>query len=226
MFDLSHLRVPQVSGLLALLAYHQVDRRGVLHVGAHYGLELESYLACGFSRILYVEANPKVYPRLEEHATFWREWIQVMQEVYGMDPAPAIETVLCAASDTPGQARLYLTECERQSSLLAPADPSIRTVDEVEVSARPLDELVPDLADFSLLTLDVQGAELQVLRGAPALLQQLKMVVVEVNFRRRYKGCPLASEIETFMEQQGYRAVARSQTVPWAVGGDVVYLRG
>jgi FkbM family methyltransferase len=221
---LAHLKVPAVSGILALLGHHGVSRRGVLHVGAHYGLELEAYLACGFQRVSYVEANPALWPALEEHVDFWRRWGEVMQSYYGATP-PRIEVLKAAASDGEGSARLHLTECSGQSSLMSPLDPGIRVLDEVEVRTARLDDLVDEVSAYSLLVLDIQGAELQALRGAPKLLEQARMVVVEVNYRRRYQGCPLAHEVDEFMEAHGYRAVARSQTVPWAVGGDVAYLR-
>lgn len=218
------LQVPNVARTRALLEHHGVDRRGVLHVGAHYGLELESYLACGFQRVTYVEANPQVWDALEEHLEFWRRWGEVMRSSYRACP-PHLEMLRAAASDQSGTARLHLTECPGQSSLMSPLDPGIRVVDQAEVQTARLDELVSDVAAYSLVVLDIQGAELQALRGAPLLLGQARMVVVEVNFKRRYQGCPLAREVDDFMEASGYRAVARSQTVPWAVGGDVAYLR-
>lgn len=223
-FGLRDLEVPAVSGTLALLDHHRVDRRGVLHVGAHYGLELEAYLACGFQRITYVEANPQVWERLEEHVGFWRRWGEVMASSYGARP-PRLEVLRAAASDHVSVARLHVTECPGQSSLMAPADPGIRVLGEVEVATARLDDLVEDPGAYSLLVLDIQGAELQALRGAPRLLEQARMAVVEVNYKRRYQGCPLALEVDEFMEERGYRAVARSQTVPWAVGGDVAYVR-
>lgn len=223
-FGLHQLKVPPVSGILALLDHHAVDRRGVLHVGAHYGLELESYLACGFERVTYVEANPEVWERLEEHLDFWRHWGEVMQRHYQARP-PHLEVLRAAASDQERMARLHLTECPGQSSLMAPLDPNIKVLSDVEVATARLDDLIEPTANYSLLVLDIQGAELQALRGAPRLLQQVRMVVVEVNYKRRYQGCPLAPEVEDFMESCGFRPVARSQTVPWAVGGDVAYLR-
>ena len=108
---------------------------------------------------------------------------------------------------------------------MSPLDPAIRVLEKVEVVTGRLDDLVANVQDYSMLVLDIQGFELQALRGAPQLLEQARMVVLEVNYKRRYEGCPLAREVDDFMESRGYRAVARSQTVPWAAGGDVAYLR-
>ena len=223
-FGIHHLKVPNISGTVALLDYHTVDRRGVLHVGAHYGLELEAYLACGFQRVSYVEANPQVWEPLEEHVEFWRRWSQVMGTCYGARP-PQLEVLRAAAGENEGVAQFHLTECPGQSSLLSPTDSGIRVVESVEVTTKRLDDLVADVQAYSMLVLDIQGFELQALRGAPQLLEQVRMVVLEVNYRRRYKDCPLAIEVDEFMESRGYRAVARSNTVPWAAGGDVAYLR-
>lgn len=222
-YGINDLKVPSVAGTVALLDHHRVDRRGIVHVGAHYGLELETYLACGFQRVTYVEANPQVWDRLEEHLAFWRGWFHVMCDHHGAR-APQLDVLRAAAGESEGTARFHLTECPGQSSLMTPLDPAIWVVEEVEVATARLDDLVSDVRAYSMLVLDIQGFELQALRGAPRLLEQARMVVLEVNYKRRYQGCPVAHEVDDFMESRSYRAVARSESVPWAVGGDVAYL--
>ena len=68
----------------------------------------------------------------------------------------------------------------------------------VEVPVRRLDDVVTaeDLAEGPvLLKLDVQGYELEVLRGATATLAHVDALVVELAFERQYEGQPTFTEV-------------------------------
>jgi len=222
----AQLQVPRLGGTRALLEHHGISRRGVIHVGGHRGEELELYLGCGFERIFYLEPNPEVYAGLEQHLAYWRDWLGVLQECYGLQRRPQLESLCLAAGDREGEQVFHLTRCSGQSSLLAPA-PELDEQSQIKVRVRPLDLLLTErMQQFSVLTIDAQGAELLVLQGAVRLLASLEMVVVEVNFRPRYRGGPGVDQVDAFMEAAGFRAVVRTQASPWAHGGDVAYVRG
>lgn len=225
MISWEQLRVPPLGGTRALLEHHRVERRGVVHVGAHRGEELEVYLGCGFERILYLEPNPLVYVDLERHLAFWRDWLGVLQQSYGLARIPSLESRCLAIADRPGSRLFHLTECTGQSSLLQPGA-GIHKQAEMEVAVTNLDTLLAErLEEFSLLTVDAQGAELLVLQGAKELLSRLDMVVVEVSFRPRYQGGPSPEQLDVLLEAAGFRAVVRAQASPWAQGGNVAYAR-
>ena len=224
--SLEQLQAPPRTATHRLLDHYQVSRRGVVHVGAHRGEELELYLSCAFERVLYLEANPEMHSELEKHLVFWRNWLDALQQSYGFTRKPELESWFLAAGAREERTTFHLTRCSGQSSLLKPAM-YIEQVDEIEVPVRPLDALLAGRLDqFSLLVIDVQGAELLVLQGATELLSHLEMVVVEVNFVPRYQGVCSALQIDDLMEAAGFRAVVRSQSGPEAHGGDVVYVRG
>jgi FkbM family methyltransferase len=64
-------------------------------------------------------------------------------------------------------------------------------------------ELMP--AGPSLIKVDVQGYELEVMRGATGCMETAEFVMLEVSYRRVYAGCPLAHEVVAFMGGHGYR---------------------
>jgi hypothetical protein len=93
----------------------------------------------------------------------------------------------------------------------------------------PLDDLLVDVEDVSLLKIDVQGAERCVLAGARSVLQRTTAVELEVNFRHHYAGDSLFCELDEAMLAAGFRLhylgnlhQAPSVALLW---GDAVYVR-
>ncbi|WP_323696903.1 FkbM family methyltransferase [Thiorhodovibrio litoralis] len=64
--------------------------------------------------------------------------------------------------------------------------------------------LTSPLARPYLLKIDVQGFELEVLKGATALLPEIDAVDVEASDLELYQGQPLRAEIEQFLLDAGF----------------------
>ena len=65
----------------------------------------------------------------------------------------------------------------------------------------------------SLLKIDVQGGELEVLQGAGDLLHSLGWVYVELSLEEFYLGQPLASEVITFLRDHDFDLVDTGPTL-------------
>ncbi|MBL8876264.1 MAG: FkbM family methyltransferase [Phycisphaerae bacterium] len=63
---------------------------------------------------------------------------------------------------------------------------------------------VREIEDVHFLKLDVQGAELDVLRNSLRLLKNTMLVYTEVEYLELYKGQPLFGDIHEFLRQQGF----------------------
>ncbi len=74
------------------------------------------------------------------------------------------------------------------------------------VSAVSLDTLASDTRASGpyLLKVDVQGAELEVLRGAERILGEAEAVVLEVSFLEFFQGGSLAHELIRVMSERGF----------------------
>ncbi|HTF27963.1 MAG TPA: FkbM family methyltransferase, partial [Flavitalea sp.] len=55
-----------------------------------------------------------------------------------------------------------------------------------------------------LLKLDVQGYEMEALKGSIGYLSQIKVIQVELSFTEIYEGAPLYDEIISFLKSHGY----------------------
>ena len=76
----------------------------------------------------------------------------------------------------------------------------------ISVPVRRLDSIIQaPLARPSLLKIDTQGAELEVLAGAAGLLDYIDVVIVEVSFHEMRKGAPEFHDIVIRMAELGYR---------------------
>lgn len=78
-----------------------------------------------------------------------------------------------------------------------------------EVS-RPMETLDDVLAETGmtspdLIKLDVQGYELEILKGAPGALATRPVILMEVSTIELYEGAPLIHEVLAFMHERGYR---------------------
>jgi FkbM family methyltransferase len=72
-----------------------------------------------------------------------------------------------------------------------------------EVATRRLDD-IPEAAQFDMLKIDVQGAELMVMENAVEGLRNALFVQAEVEFVQLYEDQPLFSEVEQFLRGLGF----------------------
>lgn len=76
----------------------------------------------------------------------------------------------------------------------------------ISVPVCRLDSIIPTpLARPSLLKIDTQGAELEVLAGAAGLIDQIDVVIIEVSFHEFRQGAPEFHDVVMRMAELGYR---------------------
>jgi len=117
-----------------------------------------------------------------------------------------------AASATDGLQPFHVSRATDSSSLLKPTDamttvfPGTEANAMIEVQAARLDATLPrTLLRPCLLKIDVQGAELEVLRGAERLLGQVDEVYVECSLVEFYEGQPLLDDLVVHLATRGFR---------------------
>lgn len=196
--------------------------KGVLHIGGHAAEEAEDYLKNGTERVAWFEANPKLMDGLKEHADKF-----VKENHYFNN----------CLSDVDGQKLMFNVSNNGQSSSMldlgthATMYPHIQYVEKQEIVARRMDKLILenfkelDIRKYDFINLDVQGAELKVLKGFGDLLSMpwIKGIYSEVNFEHVYKDCALIGEIDVYLGQFGYTRILTA--APERTWGDACYLK-
>jgi FkbM family methyltransferase len=98
-----------------------------------------------------------------------------------------------ALAESEGETTLYVTQQPACSSLYPPDDAYMARF-----------TLLPELASFDF-SVDVQGADLQVLKGAAEVLERSVLAVqIEVEFAQIYQNQPLFADIDSHLRKQGF----------------------
>ncbi len=109
----------------------------------------------------------------------------------------------CAIGPESAHATMNISASDDSSSLLEITDkqtamfPNTEKVGTEDIRIAPLSEIVStaDLRAPLLLKIDVQGYELEVLKGCVELLKVVEFVLIECSFIELYGGQPLADDV-------------------------------
>ena len=196
--------------------------RGAIHIGGFVGEELQSYRELGLKNTILFEPQQKLYEIIKDKC-------ENDEQVFNV----ALGSVSCEKD-------LFISDREggithgagASSSLMKPKKhltehPEVTFPGVETVQVRRLDEFLKskDLRaiNYNMLNIDVQGYELEVLKGAEAILGCIQLMVVEVNRDEMYEGCPMVEELDEFLEKHNLkRAHTFWQSESW---GDALYVK-
>lgn len=202
-----------------LIPFRQLPHRsirGIIHIGAHEAEELNDYVSCGINRVLWVEANPDLYPRLRRKLAIY----------------PQMQLGEFAAGETTREGELNIANNGQSSSLLdlgthQQDHPDVTFIATTHVRIQPVDlwleQLEIDRSHYNFLNLDVQGYELSALKGLNLQLAHVDYVYTEVNSKEVYRACAQLADMDHYLANHGLFRVATAMTDHgW---GDALYAR-
>ena len=171
-----------------------------------------------------------IFPQAEIHAF---EPLDVCQRELSacLRDIPKFHIHQIALASKNGLATMHVGNVSDTSSLL----PSVETGGKepfrrYEQEVRSLDSYALEhaLPPAHLLKLDVQGYELDILKGAAGALSKTKAVICEVSFVELYQRQCLFADLVEYMDQKNFSVRAFAQTTPTGVllrQTDVLFLR-
>jgi hypothetical protein len=100
--------------------------------------------------------------------------------------------------------------------------PDIVVESQLSVITTTLDELISPTTKFQLIVIDIQGAELEALKGFKDRLEIVRWIYCEVNKKELYKNCAQVGEIDLFLNEFGFKRKLTRWTIHgW---GDAIYV--
>ena len=175
-----------------------IERKGVVHVGAHKGQEVAAYKAAGFDHIVLIDANIGIAQGLTKDF-------------------PDCVVIPCAIGKGPAVLPFYKTKWDQLRSLLKLKKKASYTY----VPCLPL-TMMP-LGPANVLVLDIQGGELDALQGAD--LARFDCIILEViSNSSRYLNMPTEADVVQYCDAYGFTVVSRWKH-PNARASDIVFRR-
>lgn len=189
---------------------------GIIHVGAHLCEEKDIYQSIGMSSkdrdVIWFEADPVTYSRVK---TMYPEYD--IRNVLLKDKRETTSFMRATNSQSSSIFDLHLHKKYHSD---------IEELFRFPMTASTLDielENQTNRVKYNFLSMDTQGAELLILKGATDSLKHVDYVYLEVNTEELYKGAPLFGEVELFLRDSGY--AIRELTVNNNNWGDAFYIK-
>ncbi len=174
---------------------------GILQVGANTGQEIECFIRNGISHAALIEPLPGPFSTLQARCA------EVVSQAYL--PVQA----LCGSTDG-AKVDFYVSSNNGESSsIFKPAKhlndyPWVSFPEKLELSTFTLDRILlaitahrPDIAAaINLLYMDVQGGELEVLKGSNNTLHKVSYIYTEVGLGGGYEGGVKLTDLLLFLK--------------------------
>lgn len=194
---------------------NNLQKKGMIHIGAHLGQEAETYNRMGFKNVIWMEANPELCTQLQDNVSR-----------YGH----SVYNYLLSDSDSE-DVNFFVTDNKgHSSSMLACSDKLLKAglnvTKKLNLESARFDTFCKknniNIDKYNCLNIDVQGAELKVLRGFGNMLKKFDFIVTEISLKRVYKGSVLFHELNDFLLENGFIKISTS-----AIGdmGEALYKR-
>jgi FkbM family methyltransferase len=191
--------------------------KGVVHIGAHKGEEIEIYDELGIEDVVWIEANPKIFEILKGNILKFKK-----QKAFNF-----------LISDVDNKEYVFYITNNGESSSILELDkhkthhPHIHVTETINLNSKKIDTIIEenclDMNQYNFLNLDIQGAELMALKGFIENLKYIDYIYTEVNSGEVYKNCAKIEELDSFLKEYSFERVETSMTkFEW---GDAFYIK-
>lgn len=198
---------------IELLNKHNIQIKGVLHIGAHMCEEKDAYTSHGIQDIVWVEGN--------------RTLVEKAKKELGISVYHAL------IDETEKEVVFHIANNGQSSSLLefgthAVNHSHVSYIDSITERTTTLKHFIEanniHISNLNFWNLDIQGVELRALRSAENYIQYADALYLEVNSEEVYKDCDLIQDMDAFLMKHGFTRVATTfwGTCGW---GDALYVR-
>jgi FkbM family methyltransferase len=171
---------------------------GVLHIGGHFGQEAARYDNLK-AKVIWIEALPDVHRVLKQNIVKYENQLSICALLgeENIDQVP-----FYVASNNFASSSVYQFGRELRFK-------GLKMETSTTLKMKRLDHVITEkeASSHNHWVIDVQGAELLVLKGAGSLLRYCQSLLIEISTREVYAGAPKWEEIRDFLYSKGLSPV-------------------
>jgi len=176
---------------------YDMNINGIIHVGAYYGEEISEYVNNGINNIHVFEPLKENLKILYKNLKRFKNSVVIYPYALG--------------SREEKKKMIYLSSNNLQSSsFLKPSlhlknHPHVKFNKKAFLEVKKLDSF--KIINCNFINIDVQGFELEVLKGSKKTLSQINYIYCEINVGETYEGNPLVQDIDKYLKTYNFKRV-------------------
>ena len=198
----------------SLLKKYKINISGISHFGAHLGQEVIDYKKAGSFPIHLFEPQKEIFSDLSK--SFSKE-----ENIY-------LYNFGLGNENKKVEINLNTNNQGMSASILEPDlhlkhHPNVTFEGKEKIEIKRYDDL--SISGVNFFAIDVQGYELEALKGSKDSLNNVDYILTEVNRKELYKGCVKIEELDSFLKDYDFVRVETAwwqKIIPW---GDAFYIK-
>ena len=179
------------------------ESTGILHLGAHRGTEAEVYNWFG-KPVIWFEANPEIYEELKDNLMNYSN--QKCFNSLLSDKDDKLVPFNISNYDSAASSIFDFSEEVKNSKTWN--NRNHKMIKKIQLKSKTLDKIINensiDPSNYDHWVLDLQGAELLVLKGAKKSLLSCKSLYVEVSKKKFYSNAATWLEVRAWLEKLNF----------------------
>jgi FkbM family methyltransferase len=196
-----------------IIEKYNIKINGAFHIGAHRCEERQFYHDINAQEIIWIDANENLVNDMKN---------QGVQNIFHavISNEDDQEVIFHVANNGQSSSILELGTHRQEH-------PGVWYTQEIVSKTKTIDTFFKengfDAKRYNFFNFDIQGSELDALKGATCVIPQADVIYLEVNERELYVNCGLVSEIDDFLKPFGFKRVLTEMTHHgW---GDACYIK-
>lgn len=177
-----------------------MKNNGIIHIGANSGQESDRYYDNGNPKVVFIEASPFVMHSLIDRIKKYENQKAIQALVTDRDGVEY--DFLCDKNNSGQSSSLFDFHLHKKMF------PKVIRGETIKLIGKTLPTILKEnninVEEYKSINMDVEGAELLVLKGAVDILNNFETIVLEATDFEARKGQPFLKDIEEFMHLNNF----------------------
>ena len=189
--------------------YYLYKSKGVLHIGAHRGSERFVYDWLG-KEVTWIESNPKIFRELEKNLIEFK-YQKSYEALLHSKNGEIVDFFLSSNDNASSSIYDFSKDFKDNKLFFQNKKRNIAMTGKIKLRTCTLDDLILkydiDIKKFNHWIIDVQGAELEVLKGAINSLKFCDSITVEVSTENFYEKGSKYDDVKEFLNDINFKVI-------------------